>query len=199
MNYITDINQLDFNKVYTYADYLLWKFEERVELLKGRIFKMSPAPSRKHQSVSSCLHGKMFTLFENRSCELFHAPFDVRLVRKNKKDEEITTVVQPDLCVVCDETKLDDRGCIGAPDLVVEILSPGNSKKEINNKYDLYEEAGVKEYWVVHPLDEIVWVYVLENDVYRALRPIADNYIVSELFPDLKIHTDDVFRKKRIK
>ncbi len=194
MSDVININELDFNEVYTYADYLLWKFKERVELLKGRIFKMSPAPSRKHQEVSSSLHGEMYISFKNQPCKLYSAPFDVRLATKNQKDEEIVTVVQPDLCVVCDQDKLDDRGCIGAPDLIVEILSPGNSKKEIKHKYDLYEEAGVKEYWTVHPLDEIITVYVLDKGKYRALKPIVDDYITSELFPNLKIHTDEIFK-----
>ncbi len=194
MNYVTNINQLNFNEVYSYADYLLWKFQERVELLKGRIFKMSPAPSRKHQEVSSSLHGEMYISFRDQPCKLYAAPFDVRLATKNQKDEEIVTVVQPDLCIICDQDKLDDRGCIGAPDLIAEILSPGNSKKEIKHKYDLYEEAGVKEYWTVHPLDEIITVYVLDKGKYRALKPIVDDYVTSELFPNLKIHTDEIFK-----
>ncbi|MBS9766778.1 MAG: Uma2 family endonuclease [Flavobacteriaceae bacterium] len=194
MDYITNINQLDVNKVYTYADYLLWKFEERVELLKGRIFKMSPAPSRKHQEVSMNLLEYLIPSFKHQSCKLYSAPFDVRLATKNKKDEEILTVVQPDLCVVCDMDKLDDKGCLGAPDLVVEILSPGNSKKEVTNKFDLYEESGVKEYWVVNPLDENVLIYVLKDKKYIGLKPIADGYITSQLFPNLKIHTNDIFK-----
>ncbi len=194
MEYINNINQLDFNKVYTYADYLLWKFEERVELLKGRIFKMSPAPNRNHQKISMNLVLELGTLFKNKSCELYSAPFDVRLSTTNKKDEEIITVVQPDLCVVCDKSKLDERGCLGSPDLVVEILSPGNSKKEMKNKYELYEESGVKEYWIVNPLEEMIAIYTLRDGIYIGLKPVVDDYITSPLFPDLKIHTDEVFR-----
>ncbi len=196
MKTITNINELDFNKVYTYADYLLWKFEERVELFKGKIFKMSPAPSLKHQSISSWLHGELHIFFKNHDCKLFSAPFDVRLTTKNKKDEEITTVVQPDLCVICDPKKLDKRGCLGAPELVIEILSPGNSKKEMTNKFDLYEEAGVQEYWIINPLDEMILIYVLENGKFTNLRvkPIIDDYITSKLFPNLKIHTDEIFK-----
>ncbi len=196
MKTITNINELDLNKVYTYADYLLWKFEERIELFKGKIFKMSPAPGLKHQSISSWLHGELHIFFKNHKCKLFSAPFDVRLTTKNKKDEEITTVVQPDLCVVCDLEKLDERGCLGAPELVIEILSPGNSKKEMTNKFDLYEEAGVREYWIINPLDEMVLIYVLENGKFTNLqvKPIIDDYITSRLFPDLKIHTDEIFK-----
>ncbi len=195
MTVITDINQLDFEKNYTYADYLHWAFKERIELLKGKVLQMSPAPSTKHQRVSMKFTGKLLRALEDKPCQLFAAPFDVRLAHKNDRDEDIITVVQPDLCVICDMDKLDDRGCIGAPDLIIEILSPGNSKKEMNAKFDLYEEAGVREYWLVHPLDEVVFVYVLQDGQYQALpaKPIVDNYIPSQIFPELKIHTDEVF------
>lgn len=191
---ITDINQLDLNKVYSYADYLLWKFEERVELFKGKIYKMSPAPNLKHQEVSFNLTLSIGNQFNRHSCKLFIAPFDVRLPKKGKEDQEVFTVVQPDLCVVCDENKLDKRGCIGAPDLVIEILSPGNSKKEMKQKYELYEEAGVQEYWVVHPEEENITIFSLQNGKYIGLKPVVDDFINSPLFPQLKIHTDEVFR-----
>lgn len=191
---ITNINQLDMaNGIYTYADYLLWKFEERVELLKGRVFKMSPAPSRKHQEVSGKLYIELAAIFKKGNCNLYYAPFDVRLPLKNEKKGQIHTVVQPDLCVVCDPSKLDDKGCLGAPDLVVEILSPGNSKKELKNKFEIYEEAGVPEYWVIYPNEESIHVYVLENEKYKALKPIVDDYITSEKFPNLKIHSTSLF------
>lgn len=193
MKTITDISQLDFNKTYSYADYLLWKFEERVELLKGRIFKMSPAPSSKHQEISGRVFYKLYPEFNNESCKLFSAPFDVRLTRKNKNDEEVLTVVQPDLCVICDENKIDARGCVGAPDLIIEILSPGNSKKELKNKFELYEEAGVKEYWIVNPTEELINIYLLKDGKYIGLKPIVDSEIDSPTFPSLKIHTDDIF------
>jgi len=165
---ITDINQLDLSKTYTYADYLQWKFEERVELFKGFIHKMSPAPSRRHQRISIRLGSELDFFYKKESCEVFAAPFDVRLPKLNEQGENISTVVQPDICVVCDLEKLDKRGCNGAPDLVIEILSPGNTKKEMKNKYELYEEAGVQEYWLVHPQDNNVLVFVLgENEKYQ--------------------------------
>src|SRR5260221_2999835 len=130
---------------YTYADYLKWKFEERLELFRGKIYKLS-APATRHQEISMSLSSYFFNYLKGKKCKAFHAPFDVRLPVKNrKKDDEVNTVVQPDICVICDETKLDERGCCGAPDLVAEILSPGNSKKEVRLKYELYEEAGVRE------------------------------------------------------
>lgn len=194
MEVITDINQLDFNKLYTYADYLRWRFDERIELFKGKIFKMSPAPNRKHQEISMQVTIKLFETFKTHPCKLYAAPFDVRLPRMDEKGNEIHTVVQPDLCIICDENKLDDRGCIGAPDLIIEILSPGNSKKEMKNKFQIYEEAGVKEYWIVNPTDEFVLVNVLEDGKYDTKNPIVDDWVNSYIFENLKIHTDDIFK-----
>ena len=185
---ITKLEQLDLPKQYSYADYLQWKFRERVELIKGKILVTSPAPGRKHQSIAGNLHFVMRKEFNTRACNLYFAPFDVRLPRSTQHNENIYTVVQPDLCVVCDEAKLDDRGCIGAPDLVAEILSPGNSSRELKLKFDLYEETGVREYWVINPSEETVLVNVLNDEgKYKTLRPIVDDYIVSEIFPDIKI------------
>ena len=144
---ITNINELDLNKVYSYADYLTWKFQERLEILKGKIFKMSPASSRLHQDVSAKLFRKFDRHFEGKPCNIYYAPFDVRLVNRQKStsDNEIISVVQPDICVICDQEKLDERGCIGAPDLIIEILSPGNHTQAMDINFDLYEENGVKE------------------------------------------------------
>ena len=148
---------------YTYADYLQWKIEERIELFKGRILKLS-APNRFHQQVSGALYFAIRLFLKNKKCKVYSAPFDVRLpVQNKKKDNEVTTVVQPDICVICDETKLDDRGCCGAPDLVIEILSSGNSQKEVRFKYDIYEEAGVLEYWLVNPVEQNLIVYSLDE------------------------------------
>ena len=191
---ITNINQLDpINGLYTYAEYLLWKFEERVELLKGKLFKMS-APSPAHQVVQSNLNIELGLYFRNQKCQIYPAPFDVRLPAKGETGDAIHTVVQPDLCVVCDRTKIDSRGCIGAPDLVIEIISPGNSKKELKQKFKLYEEAGVREYWVIHPSEEYVIVNVLENNRYKTLSPIVDDEVHSVIFPTLKVHTKEIFR-----
>ena len=148
---------------YTYADYLQWKIEERIELFKGRILKLS-APNRFHQQVSGALFFAISLFLKAKKCKVYSAPFDVRLpVHNKKKDNEVTTVVQPDICVICDETKLDDRGCCGAPDLVIEILSPGNSQKEVRLKYEIYEETGVLEYWLVNPVEQNLIVYSLDK------------------------------------
>ncbi len=194
---ITDINQLDFSKQYTYADYLKWQFEERIELLKGFITRMA-APSRNHQRISWVLQREIAVFLKHRQCDAYSAPFDVRLSRKNKiTDKEITTVVQPDLCVICDKSKLDKRGCIGAPDWIIEILSPGNSEKEMKDKFDLYEESGVREYWIVAPEEKIVLTYILNNEgKYIGLRPkIRKEKITSHVFPDLEIDLEEVFEE----
>lgn len=146
---ITDLSQLDLNGTYSYADYLLWQFDERVELIKGKISLMCPASNVKHQRYSMYLSVQLFRYFEQKSCQVFAAPFDVRLYDRRKsvlQNKDIFTVVQPDICVICDADKLDEQGCNGAPDWIIEILSKGNSKKEVKTKHELYAENGVKEY-----------------------------------------------------
>ena len=193
---ITSLDQLDPLGIYSYADYLLWQFQERVELFKGQLFPMA-APNRMHQRYSARLSFPVQAYLTGKSCELYPAPFDVRLPdskRKPKFDGDIYTVVQPDLCVVCDTEKLDDRGCLGAPDLIVEILSPGNTRKEMSNKFRLYEEAGVREYWVVEPQDRFVLIYVLRGEEFVGLRPATeDQPLTSTVLPGLTIDLATVF------
>lgn len=192
------VEEPDPSLVYTYADYLTWKFEERIELFRGKILQLS-APGRRHQEISGNLYTGFHIFLKNKSCKVFHAPFDVRLPQKNrKKDSEVTTVVQPDICVVCDETKLDNRGCCGAPDLIVEILSPGNSKKEVRLKYELYEEAGVKEYWIIYPEEESIAVFMLEQNTnrYAGARIYAGGEnIASTSLNGFEINTNEIFSK----
>ncbi|GAB3418578.1 Uma2 family endonuclease [Niabella aquatica] len=193
---ITCLDQLNLAERYTYADYFRWKLQERVELLRGWIHKMSPAPSSKHQLVSLKLTLKFGNYFERKPCKVFTAPFDVRLPgpKKQKGDELIFTVMQPDICVIRDAAKIDDRGCIGAPDLVIEILSPGNTQKEMGIKFDLYEESGVKEYWLAEPQDRAILVYILKNGKYTGLKPFTEeDEINSTLFPALKFKVREVF------
>ena len=199
MTEITKLSQLDLNGTYSYADYLLWKFTERVELIKGKIFQMSPAPSRKHQVVSRVLNRYLDRYFEYNPCGLFDAPFDVRLInyKKSTEDKTVFSVVQPDLCVVCNRAKLDDRGCIGSPDLVIEILSPGNSKKEMGIKFNLYEENHISEYWIVEPAENAIFVYTLQNGKYIGLKPcIEGETIISPLFPELNFEIEKIFEDK---
>ena len=195
---MNSFNDLDLSKTYTYADYLLWKFEERVELFKGKIVKMSPAPGSAHQTISFNIAGELYSFLKNKSCKAFTAPFDVRLVKDESSDQKIKTVVQPDICVVCDLNKLtDNKGCKGAPDLVVEILSSGNNQKEVKIKYDLYEEFGVKEYWVVYPAEQAIVVYSLNAEgkfeaVGRALT--VGDQLTTKILPGFELNMDDVFR-----
>ncbi|MEM8939956.1 MAG: Uma2 family endonuclease [Bacteroidota bacterium] len=188
---VTDIKKLDLDKKYSYADYITWKFKERVELIKGKVFTMSPAPSRIHQEISSFFHGELYQLLKKSSCHLFAAPFDVKL--SNKDD---ATVVQPDICVICDKSKLKDFGCEGAPDLIIEILSPGNSHKEMKDKFLLYEENMVKEYWLVSPQEKSILIYSFQEGRYIGSKPfVSGETAVSVCFNEFKVNLDEVFKE----
>lgn len=193
MPVVKNLSDLDLTKTYTYSDYLLWQLSERVELIKGFILKMSPAPSRKHQTISQNLNYKIYSYFENKNCSVYVAPFDVRLpVASAQKN---STVVQPDLCIICDQNKLDDKGCDGAPDLIIEILSPHNSKHDVDTKFNLYQESGVKEYWIVEPEERIVLVYTLKDNKYIGLKPFSETETIkSPLFPEMKITVEAIFK-----
>jgi Uma2 family endonuclease len=193
---ITDIKDLDLNGSYTYADYLLWQFSERLELIKGKIFKMSPAPNSFHQEILGNLHYEFRTIFHKNKCKVYLAPFDVRLInhQKSSADNEIKTIVQPDLCVVCNPSIVDQKNCLGAPNLIIEILSKSTSKKDLSIKFDLYEENGVQEYWIVNPEDKNVLIYVLKDGKYIGSRPfIVESEIQSPTFPELKFEVDKIF------
>jgi Uma2 family endonuclease len=192
---ITDISQLDPNQHYSYADYVTWQFTERIELIRGKILPMA-APKRMHQQASANLEYEIMTYFRTRSCQVYDAPFDVRLpISDSRKPNSIQTVVQPDICVVCDSIKLDDDGCLGAPDWIVEITSPGTIKKDFNEKFNLYEQAGVREYWIVEPKEQVVHVFGLQQGlfeqigIYEKPGPIA-----SYIFPELVIEHEQIFR-----
>ena len=193
---ITSLDQLDLSKTYSYADYLTWKINEQIELFKGKIYAMSRAPRTAQQRVARKLTGVMLQSFTKQTCELFFAPFDVRLLdnKKSTADAAIFTVVQPDLCVICDPNEIDDRGAFGAPELVIEILSPGNSKKEMKYKFDLYEEAGVIEYWIVNPQDKSIYIFVLQSGKFVGQHPlIEEDKIKSLLFPTLDFKLEEIF------
>ncbi len=193
---ITSIDQLDLTKQYTYADYLTWQFSERVELIKGRIFKMSPAPLRTHQNISFQLSLQIGNYLKGRNCDAYAAPFDVRLVNKRRStpDNQITSVVQPDICVICDKSKLDDRGCVGAPDWIIEILSPGNNKKEMKDKFELYEENGVKEYWVIYPDYLQIQAFDLVNDKFTLRETyVNEEKVPVKIFPDFYVDSTAIF------
>jgi len=157
---------LDLSKRYTYADYLTWVDNVRRELIDGYIHLMS-APARIHAQITAELFTFISIFIKKRKgkCKIYHAPFDVRFPKEgNTEDEKVYTVVQPDICVVCDFSKLDDRGCIGAPDLIVEVLSPSTAKKDWIKKFNLYEKEGVREYWIVDPKEKVVNLFLLQSD-----------------------------------
>ena len=194
---ITSLSQLDPKGVYSYADYLTWKFEQALEVIKGKIFPMS-GPSRIHQKISWQLTVNFDNHFKQHRCEAYAAPFDVRLYDKKKSqkaDKDIFTVVQPDLCIICDLTKLDDRGCLGAPDLIVEILSPGNSTREMKIKKELYAESGVKEYWIVDYNHETLTQFSIEEDgnFGRPLIFTSEEAVPSVIFPDFMLNLIELF------
>ena len=193
-----DTLTLDFDKRYSYADYLTWMDDVRRELHDGLIKLMTPAPSRRHQDISTNLVSMFWYFLRNKQCKIYHAPSDVRFPkdRKSLEDKQVYTVLQPDLYVVCDLSKLDDRGCQGAPDLVIEIVSPKNSKRDVKDKFDIYQQHGVREYWIVSPLDENVNVFVLDDkSKFQFVGMYAgDDKIPVNIFNgDLKIDLTEVF------
>jgi Uma2 family endonuclease len=194
---ITQLSQLDLNKTYSYADYITWQFDEAVELIKGKIMLMAPAPSVRHQDISMNLSSLLHVYFRHKKCKVYAAPFDVRLYDRKKSilaSQEIHTVVQPDLCVICNPDILDTQGCNGAPDWIIEILSKGNSKKELQTKYELYQETGVGEYWLVYPYEQTVHQFVLENGQYQLKKMYTtDDIATPYLFPELKIELTEIF------
>ena len=197
MKQIDSLSQLDMNGKYNYADYLTWKFEQAVELIKGHIMPMA-APSRKHQSISWQLTLIVGNTFMNQKCRAFAAPFDVRLFDKSKSvkaNQDVFTVVQPDICIICDEEKLDDKGCQGAPDLVIEILSAGNSKKEMKIKKQLYEENLIREYWIIDPEHETVHQFVLgNNQLYNPpIIYVSEDVVYADIFKELQVPLEKVF------
>lgn len=199
MTAISQLSQLDLNGYYSYDDYLNWQFEERVELFKGKVMLIESSPSLLHQTISTRLCGLLYGYLRNTSYQAFAAPFDVRLYDRRKSvvaNQDIYTVVQPDLCVICDDAKLDERGCLGAPDWIIEILSKGNSKKEMQTKFELYRESGVKEYWIIYPFEQAVHQFVLDEsrDRYDLLSMFSgEDCATPQLFPDLQIDLQEVF------
>ena len=153
-------------KHYTYADYLQWPEDTRYELIDGEAFLMSPAPLVEHQEVAGEVYRQLANQLDGKPCRPFIAPVDVRLPRKDETDAAIDTVVQPDVLVVCDLSKIDRRGVRGAPDWLLEVLSPSTAAHDQIAKRRTYERAGVREYWLVHPGDRTLTVYVLDNGQY---------------------------------
>lgn len=188
---------VNLSERYTYGDYKAWPDDQRWELIDGTAWAMSPGPNRRHQGLLTKLALRIGGFLEGRTCVMYLAPFDVLLPVGNEDDDSVETVVQPDLVVYCDRSRLRDYGARGAPDLAVEILSPGTSKRDLNDKYRLYESRGVREYWVVDPGNRAVTVFRLgpsgvfsPGEVY-----VNTGGAASSVLEGLAVDLEDLFRE----
>lgn len=181
-------------KKYSYSDYLQWQDEKRREIIDGVVYDMN-APLRIHQKISMALCAQLYSCFKNSECEVYAAPFDVRLPDKSEKDQDIFYVVQPDISVICDQGKLDEKGCVGPPDLVVEIMSPSTASTDNIKKRELYEKFGVKEYWIIDPANRMTIIYRMGDDkLYQKPVWYSDKAVVStQFFTDLQVNLAEVF------
>jgi Uma2 family endonuclease len=187
------------DRKYTYGDYLTWPDDERWEIFEGvarRLeYEMNASPASRHQDVLLELAYQFKIYLKGKFCKVFVAPFDVRFSRGNEKDGEIETVVQPDIVVVCDQAKIDEKGCRGVPDFIIEIVSPSTAKKDMIEKLNLYEKYGVREYWIIHPADRVVTVFVIGADGKYG-RPVTyggEDKVRVGIFSDLEIDLKGVF------
>ncbi|GAW30543.1 Uma2 family endonuclease [Carboxydocella sp. JDF658] len=181
-------------KIYTYRDYLAWEGEDKLEIIEGVPY-LQASPGREHQRVSMNLSLLLGSYFRDRDCEVYAAPFDVLLLAPGESEEDCTNVVQPDLLVVCDQTKLNERGCKGSPDLVVEILSPSTASIDYIKKMALYEKYGVKEYWIVSPKSRTVQIFALVDAHFNEPDTFAlGETVSSRLFSALAFPVKEIFR-----
>jgi len=188
---------LNPNQRYTFADYLTWIDDKRRELIDGFVKLMSPAPNSLHQITEINLASEIQQFLKKKQCKVFVAPFDVRLPKNGETDgDKIYTVVQPDICIVCDISKIDKRGCLGVPDLIIEIVSPSNLRHDIETKFQLYQKHGVREYWVVFPKEKIINVFIInQQGKYELVGMFAEDAIVPvNIFNgELQIDLKDIF------
>lgn len=154
----------NLNGKFTYQDYLTWPEEARRELINGVPSNMTPAPSTQHQKIVAALIAQFYNALKDSPCQVFGAPFDVRLPEQGTNSNDIFTVVQPDLAIICDRNKLDDLGCVGGPDLVIEVTSPSTLRKDIKDKFYLYEKVGINQYWLIYPEPKTVVVFELDEN-----------------------------------
>ena len=194
---VTAVTDLDPNGTYSYADYVSWQFEELVELWRGKIIRRMSAPTDRHQAVVGNLFLSLASYLKGRPCQIRVAPYDVRLNKRGTTaDAAIYTVVQPDICVICDPGKIELRGCLGAPDLVIEVTSPRTASHDWKGKFDLYEENGVKEYWVVMPQENSLSAFV-RDEATGCFRSVGEygspGRIGCATLPELELDWTDVF------
>ena len=181
---------------YTYADYCKFNDEKRREIINGVIYLMSPGANLEHQIISGSLFNLFYNYLQDKKCHVFSAPFDVCLAKEGETRETISNVVQPDILVVCDKGKLKRRGCFGAPDLIIEILSPSTSKRDISIKFNLYQEHAVLEYWVVDPHHQRIDRFSFDKDTgkYKQAEYFDRNDAITPvIFPDFTIKLEEVF------
>jgi Uma2 family endonuclease len=184
----------DYSQSYTYGDYLKFEIEEMVEIIRGKIFRMSPAPRVKHQQISINFILKLGKILEKQTCKVFHAPTDIVLPVENKKRNKSTTVVQPDICVICDPKIIEEKAIFGVPDFIIEIVAGKDVKKDTQIKFDLYQEAGVREYWIVLADIKLVEVFILENGKYQRLNAFSEDDVVPvKTIPGLEISIEEIF------
>jgi Uma2 family endonuclease len=176
------------SKAYTYADYSQWPDGERWELINGDLYAMTSS-SRLHQDIVFELSAQIRNYLQGKPCKGYTAPFDVRLPYKNEADALVETVVQPDLSVICDQSKLDKLGCRGAPDWIIEVLSPSTALRDMNTKRSLYQQHGVQEYWIVHPEERWLMVYRLDDQGYYGQPGMfgMEQPVAVQRFPDFSI------------
>ena len=179
----------------TYLDYLNWPDDEKWEIIKGEPYAISPAPSTEHQTILGELFFQFRSYLKDRTCQVFVAPFDVRIPQQNEDDKDIKSVVQPDISIICDRNKIDSKGCKGAPDLIVEIVSSSTFRKDVKDKFFLYESSGVKEYWLVYPNEKTVMIYKLgDSGKYGRPEVYSDEESVKVgIFEGLDIDLKDIF------
>lgn len=182
---------------YTFADFLEWDESERYEIIYGEPYMMA-TPLRVHQDVVGELFSQIKEYLKDKPCKVYVSPFGVRLFEtKNDDPRDVDTVVEPDLSVICDPNKLDDRGCKGAPDVIIEVLSPSNARRDRFVKYNLYQRAKVREYWIVDPTEKTVEVFLLDENGYLKLSEMynaADTAKITVL-DDCPIDLNTVFPK----
>ncbi|GIN71925.1 hypothetical protein J14TS2_24000 [Bacillus sp. J14TS2] len=184
------------NRLYTYADYLSWPEEERIEIIEG-IPYFQAAPSRVHQEILSELHRQISNFLVGKDCKVYPAPFHVVLdldeEMEDEKDQK--NVFEPDITIICDQSKLDDYGCKGSPDLIIEIISPSTARRDKIEKFNKYEQAKVREYWIVEPQEKIVSAFTLQpNQRYGRPDLYTDEDLIKvSIFEDLTIDLRMVF------
>ncbi|MCX7950907.1 MAG: Uma2 family endonuclease [Clostridiales bacterium] len=184
----------NYNLKYTYEDYIKWDDDNKYEIIDGTPYLLA-SPSLEHQRISIRLSGELYNYFKNKKCEVITAPFDVVLFKEGEEPFKSKNIVQPDISIICDENKLNERGCFGSPNLIIEILSPSTTSIDYVKKLNLYQEYKVKEYWIVNPKSKTVQIFKLVEDRYDITEIYLYNDIIKvDMFEGLEIKLEDIFK-----